>query len=141
MAATDASAASEGASASIGVCPRFARRASSTYSGYDPGVPLHTLLLVALSGASTGVVGSMLGIGGGAFLVPLLTLAMGFPIRAAVAASLLSVIATASATATVNLERGLVNMRLGMALAMGTTNGGLGGGPARRPRPAPPAST
>jgi uncharacterized membrane protein YfcA len=91
-------------------------------------VPIHTLALVVLSGASTGVVGSMLGIGGGAFLVPILTLAMGFPIRSAVAASLLSVIATASATATVNLERGLVNMRLGMALEMATTIGGLCGG-------------
>src|SRR5262249_56086840 len=52
----------------------------------------------------------------------------GFRIRCGVAASLVSVIATASATATVNLERGLVNMRLGMALEMATTIGGLCGG-------------
>src|SRR5262245_28042625 len=70
----------------------------------------------------------MLGLGGGVFLVPLLTLTLGVPIRAAIAASLMSVIATASASSTVNLERGLVNMRLGMALEVATTIGGLTGG-------------
>jgi uncharacterized membrane protein YfcA len=84
-------------------------------------------LLLALVGAGTGLVGAMLGLGGGVFLVPLLTLAMGVPIRAAVAASLVSVIATASASSTVNLEKGLVNMRLGMALEVATTLGGLAG--------------
>jgi hypothetical protein len=62
------------------------------------------------------------------FLVPLLTLALGIPIRGAVAASLVSVIATASASSTVNLERGLVNMRLALALEVATSIGGLGGG-------------
>jgi uncharacterized membrane protein YfcA len=70
----------------------------------------------------------MLGLGGGVFLVPLLTLALGVPIRAAVAASLVSVIATASASATVNLNRGLVNLRLGMVLEVATSVGGLTGG-------------
>jgi hypothetical protein len=62
------------------------------------------------------------------FLVPLLTLTFGVPIRTAIAASLISVIATASASSTINLERGLVNMRLGMALEVATTLGGLAGG-------------
>lgn len=84
--------------------------------------------LLVLTGAATGLVGSLLGLGGGVFLVPLLTLAMHVPIRAAIAASLISVIATASASSTVNLERGLVNMRLGMALEAATTVGGLAGG-------------
>jgi uncharacterized membrane protein YfcA len=84
-------------------------------------------LLLALGGA-TGLVGSLLGLGGGVFLVPLLTLALGVPFRAAVAASLVSVIATASASSTVNLDRGLVNMRLGLALEVATSVGGLAGG-------------
>ena len=50
------------------------------------------------------------------------------PIRSAIAASLISVIATASASSTVNLEKGLVNLRLGLALEVATTIGGLGGG-------------
>ena len=84
-------------------------------------------LLLALGGA-TGLVGSLLGLGGGVFLVPLLTLGLGVPFRAAVAASLISVIATSSASSTVNLDRGLVNMRLGLVLEVATTIGGLAGG-------------
>jgi uncharacterized membrane protein YfcA len=84
-------------------------------------------LLVTI-GAATGLVGALLGLGGGVFLVPLLTLALGVPIRLAIAASLVSVIATASASATVNLSRGLVNVRLGLALEVATSFGGLAGG-------------
>ena len=84
-------------------------------------------LLVSM-GVATGLVGSLLGLGGGVFLVPFLTLALGVPIRVAVAASLISVIATASASATVNLSRGVVNMRLGLALEVATSVGGLLGG-------------
>jgi len=86
-----------------------------------------TFILI-ISGAATGLIGAMLGLGGGVFLVPLLTLALGVPIRTAIAASLISVIATASASSTINLERGLVNMRLGMTLEVATSLGGLAGG-------------
>jgi uncharacterized membrane protein YfcA len=82
----------------------------------------------ALTGAVTGTLGAMLGLGGGIFLVPVLTLVFDVPFRAAVSASLVSVIATASVASTVNLSRGLVNFRLGMALEVATTLGGLGGG-------------
>jgi uncharacterized membrane protein YfcA len=84
--------------------------------------------LLVLTGAATGLVGSLLGLGGGVFLVPLLTVSFGVPIRAAIAASLISVIATGSASATVNLGRGLVNLRLGLVLEVATSLGGLAGG-------------
>jgi uncharacterized membrane protein YfcA len=87
-----------------------------------------TPALLFLTGAATGLVGSLLGLGGGVLLVPLLTLALGIPIRTAIAASLLSVIASASAAATVNLRRGLVNVRLGLVLEVATSIGGLAGG-------------
>jgi uncharacterized membrane protein YfcA len=90
-------------------------------------VPEYPPLLLGLAGAATGLLGSMLGLGGGVFLVPLLTLAFGIPIRAAIAASLISVIASASASATVSLRRGLVNIRLGILLEVATTAGGLTG--------------
>jgi uncharacterized membrane protein YfcA len=70
----------------------------------------------------------MLGLGGGVFLVPVLTLVFAVPFRTAVAASLISVIATASVASTVNVGRGLVNFRLGMTLEIATTIGGLTGG-------------
>ncbi len=88
---------------------------------------LSSWLLIALGGAA-GLVGALLGLGGGIFLVPLLTLALGVPIRAAIAASLISVIATASASSMVNIDRGLVNLRLGMVLEVATSIGGLAGG-------------
>src|SRR5438445_4267857 len=90
-------------------------------------IAIPTFILV-ISGAATGLIGAMLSLGGGVFLVPLLTLALGVPIRTAIAASLVSVIATASASSTINLERGLVNMRLGMTLEVATALGGLTGG-------------
>jgi uncharacterized membrane protein YfcA len=70
----------------------------------------------------------LLGLGGGVFLVPLLALGLHLPIRTAIAASLISVIATASASSTVNLNRGLVNLRLGLVLEAATSVGGLTGG-------------
>jgi uncharacterized membrane protein YfcA len=80
------------------------------------------------TGAATGLLGSLLGIGGGVLLVPLLTLALGIPIRVAIAASLVSVMATAVASASVNLDRGLVNVRLGLVLEVATAAGALMGG-------------
>jgi hypothetical protein len=59
-------------------------------------VPATQVLLYIATGGATGLLGAMLGLGGGVFLVPLLTLAFGLPFRAAVAASLISVIATTS---------------------------------------------
>jgi uncharacterized protein len=85
-------------------------------------------LVLFVTGAATGMLGSMLGLGGGVFLVPLLTLGLGVPIRVAIAASLISVMATAVASASVNLDRGLVNMRLGLLLEVATVSGALLGG-------------
>jgi uncharacterized protein len=85
-------------------------------------------VLLFVTGAATGLLGSLLGLGGGVFLVPLLTLALGVPIRVAIAASLISVMATAVASASVNLDRGLVNVRLGLVLEVATASGALLGG-------------
>lgn len=85
-------------------------------------------IVLVLTGAATGILGSMLGLGGGVFLVPILTLGLGVPIRVAIAASLISVMATAVASASVNLDRGLVNMRLGLLLEVATASGALLGG-------------
>lgn len=67
----------------------------------------------------------MLGIGGGVFLVPALVLFAGMPMPQAVAAGLVAVIATSSAVASVNLEKGFVNIRLGMALELATVLGAI----------------
>ena len=85
--------------------------------------------LVLLAGGSVvGLFGSLLGLGGGILLVPLLTLGFGRPLREAVAISLVSVIVTSSAGAGVYLRRHVANLRLGMVLELFTACGALVGG-------------
>lgn len=86
------------------------------------------LIAVVLAGGFTGVLGAVLGTGGGVFLIPILVLGMGVPMHHAVATSILSVIATSSAVAGSNVERGTANMRLGMTLEIATSLGAIAGG-------------
>lgn len=79
-------------------------------------------------GAAAGLFGSLLGLGGGVLLVPLLTLVFGLDLREAVGVSLISVIVTSSAAAGVYLERHVANLRLGMSLELFTAMGALVGG-------------
>src|ERR1700741_3685150 len=79
-------------------------------------------------GAAAGAFGSLLGLGGGLLIVPLLTLGFGLPLREAVGVSLVCVIMTSSAAAGVYLERHVANLRLGMTLELFTAIGALVGG-------------
>lgn len=85
-------------------------------------------LLMLAGGAAAGVFGSLLGLGGGVLIVPLLTLGFGLPLREAVGVSLVCVIMTSSAAAGVYLERHVANLRLGMTLELFTATGALVGG-------------
>ena len=85
-------------------------------------------LLMVAGGAAAGVFGSLLGLGGGILIVPLLTLGFGLPLREAVGVSLVCVIMTSSAAAGVYLERHVANLRLGMTLELFTATGALVGG-------------
>ena len=53
-----------------------------------PSVSLALATIIFVSGAAAGSLGALLGIGGGVFFVPLLHLALGFPLRTAAAVSL-----------------------------------------------------
>ena len=79
-------------------------------------------------GVAAGAFGSLLGLGGGILIVPLLTLGFGLPLREAVGVSLVCVIVTSSAAAGVYLERHVANLRLGMTLELFTAIGALVGG-------------
>src|SRR5712675_2681020 len=79
-------------------------------------------------GVAAGAFGSLLGLGGGVLIVPLLTLGFGLPLREAVGVSLICVIMTSSAAAGIYLERHVANMRLGMTLELFTAFGALVGG-------------
>jgi hypothetical protein len=85
-------------------------------------------LLMLGGGAAAGVFGSLLGLGGGVLIVPLLTFGFGLPLRDAVGVSLVCVIMTSSAAAGVYLERHVANLRLGMTLELFTALGAIVGG-------------
>ena len=89
--------------------------------------PLLVLSTIALGGVA-GLVGTLLGLGGGVFLVPFLVLVVGMPFQAAAAISLTTVIATSSAVSAATAGRQLINLRLGMLLEVATAAGGLLGG-------------
>ena len=80
------------------------------------------------AGAIAGALGIALGLGGGIFLVPFLTLALGFPLKTAAAISLCTVIATSSAVSARRAGNQLINLRFGMVLEAATTIGSLLGG-------------
>jgi uncharacterized protein len=85
-------------------------------------------LLMIAGGTAAGVFGSLLGLGGGVLIVPLLTLGFGLELREAVGVSLVSVIMTSSVAAGVYLERHVANLQLGMRLELFTAIGALVGG-------------
>lgn len=74
-----------------------------------------------------GILGAILGIGGGAILIPALTLGFGFHIRYAVGASIISVLATSSGAAASYVRERMTNIRVAIFLEIATTLGALGG--------------
>jgi uncharacterized protein len=85
-------------------------------------------ILLLGGGVAAGIFGSLLGLGGGILIVPLLTLGFGLPLIKAVGVSLVCVIMTSGAAAGVYLERRVANLRLGMTLELFTAIGALVGG-------------
>jgi uncharacterized protein len=85
-------------------------------------------LIIFVAGAAAGGLGALLGIGGGVFLVPLLNLALGFPIAAAAGISLATVIATSSTVTAGKAGQHLMNFRFGMVLEVATAAGSVLGG-------------
>lgn len=91
--------------------------------------PPHLLFFMLVFAASlvAGLVGALVGLGGGVFVVPLLTLAFGLPIQEAIGASIVSVIATSSGAAAAYVRDRITNLRVGMFLEIATTLGALTG--------------
>jgi uncharacterized membrane protein YfcA len=83
-----------------------------------------TALIIALS---SGFLGALLGLGGGVIMVPLLVLILNIPIHIVAGASIISVVATSSVSASVHVRDEITNMRLGMFLEMATTLGAITG--------------
>lgn len=82
---------------------------------------------VALAAFAAGLIGSLIGLGGGIIITPILVLGFGVDIRYAMGAALASVIATSSGAAAAYLRDGISNMRIGLFLCLATTLGAVGG--------------
>ena len=89
--------------------------------------PLLFTVVVALVSYSAGLLGSLVGVGGGIIVVPLLSLFLGVDIHHAIAASIISVIATSSGAASSYVRSHVSNLRLAMFMEVSTTVGALSG--------------
>jgi uncharacterized membrane protein YfcA len=93
-----------------------------------PDISGALIAVVLAAGAVAGGIGSMLGLGGGVFLVPLLNVALNLPLQVASGVSLMTVIATSSVVARGHRRTGLINLRLGVMLQIAAAAGGYAGG-------------
>ncbi len=84
-------------------------------------------LFIFVASVVAGGVGSLLGLGGGVIVVPILTLVLHLPIQYAIGASIISVIATSSGAAATYVRDRLTNLRVGMFLEIATTLGAITG--------------
>lgn len=85
-------------------------------------------LVAFLVSVGAGGFGSLVGIGGGLIIVPVLTIALGHDVKTAIAASLIGVIATSLSASPRYIRSGIADRRLGLLLLVAATAGGLGGG-------------
>ncbi len=79
-------------------------------------------------GLVAGLLGSALGVGGGAFIVPMLTLALHLPIHIAIGSSLVAIVATSCTATSIYTKNRLTNLKLGLLLETATTPGAIIGG-------------
>ncbi|MCL4434992.1 MAG: sulfite exporter TauE/SafE family protein [Actinobacteria bacterium] len=89
--------------------------------------PLDFVILMFVISIAAGVLGSLIGLGGGVVVVPVLTLIFHIDIRLAIGASIVSVIATSSGAAAAYVRERMTNLRAGMFLEIATTTGAISG--------------
>ena len=82
---------------------------------------------IFIVGIFAGFLGSMLGVGGGFLIVPLLVLILNIPMHLAVGISLTSVVMTSVSSSIIYAKKKLVDFKLGLFLETATTTGALVG--------------
>jgi uncharacterized membrane protein YfcA len=85
-------------------------------------------LALLVTGVATGILGALLGLGGGIFLVPALTLVFHLPIHIAVGTSLVGVIATSAGVAAIAPRGRGADVPLALRLEVLTAAGAIAGG-------------
>lgn len=88
---------------------------------------LNSIMIMLIVGISVGVLGSILGIGGGMIITPVLTLGFGLDIKYAIGASIIAVIATSSGATIAYLKDNVLNLRVAMFLEIATSIGAIMG--------------
>src|SRR5947207_850932 len=89
--------------------------------------PLQFTVITFAASIVAGTLGSLLGLGGGIIIIPVLTLLLKIDIRYAIGASIVSVIATSSGAAAAYVRERMTNLRVAMLLEIATTTGALTG--------------
>src|SRR3954464_5008611 len=89
--------------------------------------PLQFTLITFAASVVAGVLGSLLGLGGGIIVIPVLTLLLNIDIRYAIGASVVSIIATSSGAAAAYVREHMTNLRVAMVLEIATTTGAISG--------------
>jgi uncharacterized protein len=88
-------------------------------------VDLVNMLSLGAVAAIAAILGSMLGLGGGVFLVPIFTLFFGIDPKIAVGASAIVVVTNSVVGSSVHLRSGFTNLRLAMLLQVMTATGAI----------------
>ena len=83
------------------------------------------LIYLGITGILAGFIGSVVGIGGGVLIVPVLTLLLKIPIHLAIGTSIISVLVTSLAASIRYFRKNVINIPLGLTLEIPTTIGGI----------------
>ena len=83
------------------------------------------VLLMFLISIFAGIFGSMVGLGGGIVVIPVLTILMGVDIHFAIGASIVAIIGTSSGAASTYVKDKVTNLRVGMFLELGSASGAI----------------
>ncbi len=84
--------------------------------------------LLSGTGLFAALMGSMLGVGGGFIMVPVLTLLADLPIKSAIGSSLVAIVATASVAASRYMRLQFTNAKLGLLMCCTAVPGAIMGG-------------
>jgi uncharacterized protein len=98
---------------------------NSTIVIWEKRVDILYFFGMALTGYVSGLLGALLGLGGGVFIVAALRLIFGVPFLMAVGTSNMAVIATSTGGAATYVRNGLANIRLALILLVSTTSAAL----------------
>src|SRR5579885_1716793 len=87
--------------------------------------PITLLVVLIASSIISGLLGSLTGLGGASFLIPIYIIFLGFPAQYATGASLVATSATSSGAASAYVKDRITNIRIAMGLESGTTLGAI----------------